>query len=212
KVLIAVVDKRAEYHVIHIPEKDKDLNDSLAARYVSQPFIMKDELSAREKEEIRLLQGQELATIVVKAKTQAEFTLGANDCLDYVCSYKILNCSNHTRGSMGTRAATNGETYIVNGVPTVYHCKPIMPKHIASINATWDAYQFPPMNPADSTIPPEILKRTTLHWEPYIRTGDDGKAEFSFYANDLKGNFIVRVQGISANGPVTGYAEFSIAD
>ncbi|RYE58558.1 MAG: hypothetical protein EOP48_03275 [Sphingobacteriales bacterium] len=42
--------------------------------------------------------------------------------------------------------------------------------------------------------------RSTLFWKPDIVTGEDGKAEFSFYASDETGQYRVTLEGIGANG------------
>lgn len=42
--------------------------------------------------------------------------------------------------------------------------------------------------------------RSTLFWKPDIITGEDGKAEFSFYASDETGQYRVTLEGIGANG------------
>jgi len=42
-------------------------------------------------------------------------------------------------------------------------------------------------------------QRTLLHWTPNITT-DQGKAQVEFYTSDLKGNFIIVVEGLTANG------------
>lgn len=47
---------------------------------------------------------------------------------------------------------------------------------------------------------PKADFRSTLFWKPDIITGDDGKAEFSFYASDEPGQYRVTLEGIAANG------------
>ncbi|MEO0470418.1 MAG: TonB-dependent receptor plug domain-containing protein [Bacteroidota bacterium] len=42
--------------------------------------------------------------------------------------------------------------------------------------------------------------RTTLHWEPMIRTNEWGKAEVSFYTGDNEGSFQILLQGITKEG------------
>jgi hypothetical protein len=42
--------------------------------------------------------------------------------------------------------------------------------------------------------------RNLLHWSPQIITDREGKKGLSFYTSDLKGKFVVVVQGITANG------------
>jgi hypothetical protein len=42
--------------------------------------------------------------------------------------------------------------------------------------------------------------RSTIYWSPYIKTGVDGKASFSYYNADGPGNYKVIVEGINADG------------
>ncbi len=43
--------------------------------------------------------------------------------------------------------------------------------------------------------------RSTLHWEPQIQiTRENQTAEISFYTCDIKGNYIIEVEGISNSG------------
>jgi hypothetical protein len=53
--------------------------------------------------------------------------------------------------------------------------------------------------------------RSTLLWQPDIRTGKDGKASLQFYTSDKKGRYIGTIQGIAGNGsPVYGRFEFDV--
>jgi len=42
--------------------------------------------------------------------------------------------------------------------------------------------------------------RTTLFWSPDILTDHSGHQKLSFYTSDQPGNYIITVQGISADG------------
>ena len=42
--------------------------------------------------------------------------------------------------------------------------------------------------------------RNVLFWSPAIKTGSDGKTEFSFYTSDQKGQYAAVLQGLSGNG------------
>ena len=42
--------------------------------------------------------------------------------------------------------------------------------------------------------------RNVLYWAPHISTQTNGKSQLSFYTSDLKGKYVVVVQGISAEG------------
>ncbi len=59
--------------------------------------------------------------------------------------------------------------------------------------------------PDYSSIKEENIKpdgRITLYWNPTIRTDANGKAEISFYANDIAGMYRMEVEGILSNGKV----------
>ncbi|WP_010134503.1 TonB-dependent receptor [Ochrovirga pacifica] len=42
--------------------------------------------------------------------------------------------------------------------------------------------------------------RTTLHWEPIVRTDGTGKAQISFFTSDIKSDYLIEIQGISDTG------------
>jgi hypothetical protein len=61
--------------------------------------------------------------------------------------------------------------------------------------------------------PEELMKadiRTTLHWEPFIRTTKEKESEISFFSCDSRTDYIIEVQGISDDGvPIYGFTTFS---
>lgn len=46
--------------------------------------------------------------------------------------------------------------------------------------------------------PPDY--RTTLYWNPSVKTNEQGVAEFDFYTSDHKDGFVVRIEGMANNG------------
>jgi hypothetical protein len=76
------------------------------------------------------------------------------------------------------------------------------------------AYQFPGYTqqkefyvPNYST-PSDYFKldaRNTLHWQPYVRLGEDGKGEVAFYTSDDEGEYVILCEGRSI-GEVIGVA------
>jgi hypothetical protein len=42
--------------------------------------------------------------------------------------------------------------------------------------------------------------RSTLHWEPMLLTGSDGKGQLRFYTSDQKGSYTIHLQGMDENG------------
>ena len=53
---------------------------------------------------------------------------------------------------------------------------------------------------------------TTLYWNPNFGTTSSGKNSFSFFTNDVKGDFFVIAQGLDINNlrPLFGKAVFSV--
>ena len=53
--------------------------------------------------------------------------------------------------------------------------------------------------------------RNVLYWSPTVKTGADGKAAFNFYTSDLKGRYLVVIQGLNADGNTgSRFATFSV--
>lgn len=53
--------------------------------------------------------------------------------------------------------------------------------------------------------------RTTLHWEPLLRTGPDGKVKATFQTSDQLGQFLIFVQGLREDGtPLYGEGSFEV--
>jgi hypothetical protein len=52
--------------------------------------------------------------------------------------------------------------------------------------------------PGNSTKLPDF--RTTIYWNPYLKTNENGKATFDFYNADGPGSYKVVVEGINADG------------
>jgi hypothetical protein len=44
--------------------------------------------------------------------------------------------------------------------------------------------------------------RTTIHWQPNLYTGEDGKATFSFYTADSPSTYTVVIEGVAENGTI----------
>ena len=62
-------------------------------------------------------------------------------------------------------------------------------------------FYSPRYDRGDCGIEPGTDQRNTLYWNPSVKVGDDGKAAFDFYANDLEGTtYTVTIEGITADG------------
>lgn len=60
----------------------------------------------------------------------------------------------------------------------------------------------------------EMMKadiRTTLHWEPSLRSRATAPTPVSFFTSDSKGDYIIEIEGISDNGtPIHGWSTFTV--
>ena len=53
--------------------------------------------------------------------------------------------------------------------------------------------------------------RTTLHWQPNINVDTNGKSNFSFFTNDVPGEYLIKVEGITLDGrPVSTVQHFEV--
>ena len=43
-------------------------------------------------------------------------------------------------------------------------------------------------------------QRHLLHWEPAISTDSNGKAQVEFYTSDVRGRFMIVVEGVNESG------------
>ena len=79
------------------------------------------------------------------------------------------------------------------------------------VNGYYEARNFyAPAHPApDDDARPDL--RTTLYWEPYITTDEDGKATVTFYNADPATTIGIDVEGLTDNGiPLTGTTKYEI--
>lgn len=64
---------------------------------------------------------------------------------------------------------------------------------------------FKPLHPQGADVSGKADLRTTIHWEPQIRTDDTGNATISFYNADPKSKIQIIVQGVTDTGvPLAG--------
>jgi hypothetical protein len=59
---------------------------------------------------------------------------------------------------------------------------------------------FPDYSKAEELSDKIIDSRTTLYWNPYLRTDESGVCSFSFFAGDLPTTYKIVVEGVMAGG------------
>jgi len=133
-------------------------------------------------------------------------------CEAYVCINRIINCPGH----QCITKAEKGQYYYKHLVPnghlvTVKYigCNGVTTKRSKEVRLI----QLPePYIGLDSVSisSPESFKSTTVFWSPLIVTDDNGEAEVTFYTNDLPGNFICTVRGLSTLGEFKAQTMFTV--
>ncbi len=49
--------------------------------------------------------------------------------------------------------------------------------------------------------------RTTLYWNPKVKTDANGKASVKFYATDISKRYLVILEGVSDDGTIVHYQQ-----
>ncbi len=71
------------------------------------------------------------------------------------------------------------------------------------------AFHSPAYNAAANSMIPDL--RAALYWNAHIKTGEDGKASFTFFTSDVTGSFVVVVDGVTSSGqPFSRKAQFNV--
>lgn len=146
---------------------------------------------------------QLIETVTVKARSVRHIYgyglgAGANRCGDWVCPNNILNCSNHPPSTPGSTHPIEGALYsgrvyagciIEDGIHD----------DITPIYYTREFYGMPHSN-NEEYDPEEMHYMSTILWEPMVLASGQKPTEFSFYTSDLKGYYIIQVEGFAENG------------
>ncbi|HTE09770.1 MAG TPA: hypothetical protein VK645_02350 [Chitinophagaceae bacterium] len=168
----------------------KIINATKFAQY-SQDLLLAD-----------LVRQKQLANVTVVAKkNQGDRWIGTgrvNECGDYVCSYNILNCTNHI-DAMNNTFPVVGHMYVVNGLLSVYNgCRLRDPEKTDSVPLAYDGIKlgkefYPEDFSKKTSAYPENL--STLFWSPGLYFNKNGIATCSFYTGDITGKFRIVING-----------------
>ncbi|KYG85788.1 hypothetical protein AWW67_00695 [Roseivirga seohaensis] len=124
---------------------------------------------------------------------------------DYVCTFDILNCRNHSFG----RKPRDGERLYINGVLKTYRA----PKEANSTTYFNGYYGIPEVYEPDYDKVPEDRVftdfRNSLIWRPSILTNENGEATVSFFTSDIRSIFNVHIDAYGDNGQM-GALKFDI--
>ncbi len=139
--------------------------------------------------------------VVVYAKPRdLRSTFGRNECGDYVCPYNILNCQNHPYNG---RPAVKGESYLVNGIRTIYKgCT----ERESTIEPIYTGRTFQGMSKAELSDFSSKNYISTLFWMPYILVDNVNDNQIQFYSSDQTGKYKLIIEGVTNTGELI-YAE-----
>jgi hypothetical protein len=162
----------------------------------------------------KLTDPHQLQNVVVKVIKDQPWTATdyySPNCMDYVCMNNIFNCPNHKWGT----TPIVGETYRFRDKRIVYRggcgeiadeTRPVVPLKLIMVPNTFPVIDF------EKETSEEKETRTTIYWNPNVFTDKDGKATFTFFTDDVTGEFKIILQGVSLHGllPVYSTASFMV--
>lgn len=151
-----------------------------------------------------------LKEIVVTAKPKTEIYgtgpggNGANECGDYVCIYKILNCPNHFNDALNTPPKNGDMVYTTTSRTTkiVYRtCVTPVNRKAIKIPGIYITKDFFGVEQEQKDMA-EPEYRSTIFWRPGLLLKPGVNRELTFLTGDITGPFKIIVQGIANDGSV----------
>ena len=146
-----------------------------------------------------------METVVIKAKSKDEYhpamPPGMDPCNAWVCScdhWLCNGCKPLLRPIVGKRYMEKGtgQSFIFTA------CKEDLGSFIKQVKATNLPKAFFVKDYSKEDLP-GLEVSTTLYWNYFLTTDEKGEAQFSFYTNDLTGDFVCELQGISEQGLIS---------
>lgn len=133
----------------------------------------------------------------------------SNECGDYVCIYKVLNCPIHNCGETPKVGLVYRYPYshnvVYNGCNKVPTRAPEgsvpggLPAPSTSLRLQAISYPRSFFVPDYSNPVTEPDNRPTIYWEPNLYTNTESKTTFEFGTSGIKQEYIIVVQGIEVN-------------
>jgi hypothetical protein len=153
-----------------------------------------------------------LAEVTVTSSRHNSEMFGAqkNDCGDYVCPYRILNCQNHFSGGTlpekgKSYPTSDGKFVIYAGCMTRDPIK----NPIKTLKGIYTAKEFYPID-YTRLAPSEEVFLATVFWNYSVELINGKLPELSFNTSDIPGKFRVIIQGVTTNGVVHGERVFEV--
>ncbi|WP_018627231.1 hypothetical protein [Niabella aurantiaca] len=199
KLFIKVMGKNKDGFQYKITDSlVKTTADAAGSLHIDRPVARlrsEDELQDKMDTQER---GKTLEAVVVRSQKKF-YAYGSNECGDYVCQYGVLNCINHP---YPFAMPVVGRTYYTNANGISRRVVYMGCKNGPVINTDYLIYRSREFYGMDSTLMKQGTEEmmSTIYWKPLLYTDATGKLECSFFTADLKGAYLMTVQGISADG------------
>jgi hypothetical protein len=141
-------------------------------------------------------------------------------CEDYVCFRSTLNCIQHISGTKPQVGQTYylqccSKTGLINyrrcttKPPPEFKITEIRDTIIYKLKGRYYSKQFY-VPDYEKYNPPATETLTTLYWNPFIQTDENGEATFVFYTNDIKGRMAIVAEGVGGGTVLSGKRIFRV--
>lgn len=203
-VIVSVSKEKDQFkYRLHLKDRNEKYANLLAQNYY--PYSRMDREEPITHEEKQYAAGI-LAPVVVKSRSRDEYVmptiLAQPGCEEvFVCSCGHWDC---TKCPPALKPVEGHLYYDLKRRQAFYYkpCNKIDVKpFMAQIRATNKPIDFHVRDYHNQEYPDKELY-STIYWNYGIQTDSAGEASFSFFTNDLPGEFTCVIQGVSAGGPV----------
>ena len=214
KLILSVVGKNLPDYRIEFTPPWANMDKVVAGQNIWHHNNQDDELTYAQKQLLTSSRNNMLKEVVVTAKKAERGNYGKASisglCNDYVCQYDVLNCPYHS----GVKTPEEGKQYNFETafgiIKVTYYCDyNVKPLYIKEVQPILNYQPYIPFNPLAQN-PPEALNSTTLHWQAFVQTDDQGEATLNFNSNARSGRFKALVQGVTTDGVFSSEVYFEV--
>ncbi|SDM26062.1 hypothetical protein SAMN05421813_108132 [Daejeonella rubra] len=212
KVLASVNEKNKTGFAIETDNPFKNINQRLSDQFVIQNTNVAPAIQNSSDQQLKGMERMIALQEVVVTGNKNDYSLygmkgaGPNACGDYVCSFGILNCSNHVGGRAPIKGERFGNGFVYSGCILDESNET---KTIFKINPVFTSREFYGVN-TDSAGLIEAQFISTLFWQPGLMNNEKGETEFSFITGDITGKFRIIIQGVGIENMIFGEQSFTV--
>lgn len=215
KLALSVNEKNKFGYKIEVKNPFLNLNQIIAEKIELSNYDYSKMIANSLDQELKSIERTiALKTVIVNASKSDKLIFGQkikagqNECGDYVCSYNILNCSNHTSGTLPVQ----GMEYYRQGGGTITYEGCSIAKDSPTVFKVSGIYTSKEFYGVDTSklglLEPQFL--STIYWKPGILINNNSEIKLNFSTGDITGNFKIIIQGISDTGLIYGENSFVV--